>query len=145
MPRGQKLNGGVQTSPHPCLVSERGTSTSLNTEQTAGHVVPWQHRQCCAPRCPKRCPRSRASSCRHPRGDPAVAKTLAVLSQLRRRGEAECVKAAQQLSVGKFETSAGCLIKPPCGLFEIHHAALKIVPTILAPLGRAGSTRGAFV
>lgn len=85
------------------------------------------------------------SSCRHCRGDPAVAKTLAMFSQLCRWGKADCRKAAQQLSIRKSETSPGCLIKPPCGLLEIHHMALKIVPTILTPLGRAGSTRGAFV
>lgn len=89
--------------------------------------------------------RSRASSRRCCRGDPAAAKTLAMFSQSCQWGKADCIKAAQQLSVGKFETSPGCLIKPPCGLLEIHHTALKIVPTILTPLGRAGSTRRAFV
>lgn len=76
---------------------------------------------------------------------PAASILLWPSPGLCRWGEAGGAKAAQQLSAGKSETSPGCLIKPPCGLLEIHHTALEIVPTILTPLGRAGSTGRAFV
>ena len=89
--------------------------------------------------------RSQAPSCPECGGDPATAEIPAMCPRLCQRGKADRMKAAQQLSVRKFETSPGCLIKPPCGLLEIHHTALKIVRTTLAPLGRAGSTTRAFV
>lgn len=76
---------------------------------------------------------------------PCCGRAPARCSQACQRGEAGGAKAAQQLSAGKSETSPGCLIKPPCGLLEIHHTALEIVPTILTPLGSAGSTGRAFV
>lgn len=70
---------------------------------------------------------------------PVVAKPLAVFSLLCWWGKAGGIKAAQRLSVGKFETSPGCLIKPPCGLSEIHRTALELFSPSSLPLEGQGA------